>query len=191
MKPVLLILDVQNGIINRLQNTEPYLQRLASTVEAARRASIPIIYVVTSFRPGYPEIPGEHPYLASVVTRGDCINGNLSTRVHSAIEPVTHEVIITKHRPSAFHCTELQMILHAIRADHIIVAGLTTSGAVLSTVNYAINRDYHVTVLEDCCMDRSEEKHRLLMDMVFMDFANVVSAEQWVSSISSAQTTEN
>ncbi|KAJ5142569.1 uncharacterized protein N7515_001356 [Penicillium bovifimosum] len=193
MKPVLLILDVQNGIIDRLENTEPLLQRLASTIEAARKATVPIIYVVTAFRPGYPEIPEGHPSLSPMafVTRGGFINNYPSTQVHTTIKPAAHEVIVTKHRSSALNGTDLEMILRALRSNDIVVAGVVTSNAVMSTVNYLVNGDYRVTVLKDCCMDRSEEAHRLFMEMVFPRSSKVVSAEQWVESLSSSQTTDN
>jgi nicotinamidase-related amidase len=191
MKTVLLILDVQNGVIDRLQNTDPYLQRLASTIEAARKANIYIIHVVTSFRPGYPEINHNNPVLAAVAARGEYINGHVSTRVHSAIEPAANEVVVTKNRVSAFYATGLEMILRCAGADAVVVAGLITSGAVLSTVRDAMDRDYRVTVLEDCCMDRDEEVHRVLMEKVFASKTDVISADRWVESLSSTEATEN
>lgn len=57
----LLVQDVQNGALDL--NVDPskledYLARLASTIAAARKAGIKIIYIIASFRPGHPEI---HP----------------------------------------------------------------------------------------------------------------------------------
>jgi hypothetical protein len=38
--------------------------------------------------------------------------------------------------------------------------------------------DYRITVLEDCCMDRDEELHRVLMEKVFARKTDVVSAKE-------------
>ena len=184
MATVLLILDVQNGIIDRLDNTEPYLERLASTVTSARKANVKIIYVVTAFRPGYPESNIDNSSISSVAARGEYIEGQSSVQVHPAISPAVGEVILTKRRVSAFFATELDMLLRCADAKSIVVAGLITSGAVLSTVRHAMDMDYRITVLEDCCMDRDEELHRVLMEKIFVRKTDVVSANEWVEKLS-------
>ncbi|KAI2698062.1 hypothetical protein CBS147332_8617 [Penicillium roqueforti] len=184
MATVLLILDVQNGIIDRLDNTKPYLERLASTVAFARKANVKIIYVVTAFRPGYPEKNVNNISISSVAARCEYIEGQSSVQVHPTISPVAGEVILTKRRISAFFATELDMLLRCADAKSLVVAGLITSGAVLSTVRQAMDMDYRVTVLEDCCMDRDEELHRVLMEKVFAHRTDVVSANEWVEKLS-------
>lgn len=183
MATVLLILDVQNGVINRLENTKPYLDRLASTVTSARNANIKIMHVVTGFRPGYPDVNLNNPSVSAVAARGEYLEGDSSVQVHSSIAPINNEPIITKRRVSAFLSTELDMLLRCARAETIVVAGLITSGAVLSTVRQAMDMDYRVTILEDCCMDRDEEVHRVLMEKVFAKKAEVISASAWVESL--------
>ncbi|KAJ5861269.1 uncharacterized protein N7529_008579 [Penicillium soppii] len=183
METVLLILDVQNGVIDRLENTEPYLQRLASTVTAARKHNIKVMHVVTSFRPGYPEKHPNNSSLTAVAARGAYLDGDDSVQVHPAIAPAAREVVLTKRRVSAFFSTELNMLLRCASAEAIVVAGLITSGAVLSTVRQAMDLDYRITILEDCCMDRDEEVHRILMQKVFAHKAQIVSAEKWVKGL--------
>ncbi|KAJ5473157.1 Isochorismatase family protein [Penicillium sp. IBT 31633x] len=184
MAPVLLILDVQNGVIDRLQNTEPYLERLASTVASARKANLQIIHVVTAFRLGYPENNPNNSSVPAVVARGEYLEGQSSTHVHPSIAPASGEVVLTKRRVSAFFATELDMLLRCANADSIVVAGLITSGAVLSTVRQAMDMDYRITVLEDCCMDRDEELHRVLMEKVFARKTAVLSASEWIGDLS-------
>lgn len=184
MATVLLILDVQNGVIDRLENTEPYLERLALTVTSARKANVKIIHVVTAFRPGYPENSANNSSVPSVVARGEYLEGHSSVQVHPTIAPASGEVVLTKRRVSAFFATELDMLLRCANTDSIVVTGLITSGAVLSTVRQAMDMDYRVTVLEDCCMDRDEELHRMLMDKVFARKTDVVSAKEWAEKLS-------
>ncbi|KAJ6125561.1 hypothetical protein N7471_012878 [Penicillium samsonianum] len=184
MATVLLILDVQNGVIDRLDNTEPYLERLASTVASARKANVKIIHVVTGFRPGYPENNPNNSSVPAVVARGEYLEGHSSVQVHPSIAPAPGEVVLTKRRVSAFFATELEMLLRCANAECIVVVGLITSGAVLSTVRQAMDMDYRITVLEDCCMDRDEELHRVLMEKVFARKLDVVSAKEWVEKLS-------
>jgi nicotinamidase-related amidase len=51
----LLVMDVQGSVVERFGGDTEYLPRLASAIEAARGAGIPVIYVTFAFRPGYPE----------------------------------------------------------------------------------------------------------------------------------------
>ncbi|KAJ5503682.1 hypothetical protein N7463_006556 [Penicillium fimorum] len=184
MATVLLILDVQNGVIDRLDNTGPYLERLSSTVNSARKANVKIVHVITGFRSGYPENHPNNSSVPGVVARGGYIEGQLSVQVHPAIKPVSGEVVLTKRRISAFFATELDMLLRCANAEFIVVAGLITSGAVLSTVRQAMDMDYRIMVLEDCCMDRDEELHRVLMEKIFARKTQVVLAKEWVEKLS-------
>jgi nicotinamidase-related amidase len=184
MATVLLVLDVQNGVIDRLEKTEPYLERLASTITSARKANVKIIHVITGFRPGYPENHPNNSSVPSVVARGEYLEGHSSVQVHPAIAPAPGEVVLTKRRVSAFFATELDMLLRCANAESIVVSGLITSGAVLSTVRQAMDMDYRITVLEDCCMDRNEELHRVLMEKVFAHKTDVASAKEWVGKLS-------
>ena len=52
----LLVMDMQVGIVKRFAQTGDLLTLTSTTINAARAASIPVIYVVVAFRPGYPEI---------------------------------------------------------------------------------------------------------------------------------------
>ncbi|CAG7938985.1 unnamed protein product [Penicillium salamii] len=183
MATVLLILDVQKGVIDRLENTTPYLERVASTVASARKANIQVIHVVTGFRPGYPENNPNNSSVPAVVARGEYLEGDSSVQVHPLVAPTNQEVTLTKRRVSAFFATELDMLLRCAKAETIVVAGLITSGAVLSTVRQAMDMDYRVTILEDCCMDRDEEVHRVLMEKVFARKAEVVSGKEWAESL--------
>ena len=51
----LLVMDMQVGIVTRYTQTGDFLTPTSTAITAARTASIPVIYVVVAFRPGYPE----------------------------------------------------------------------------------------------------------------------------------------
>ena len=52
----LLIMDVQQGIVERFASDVGYLDRLATAIAAARGAGVAVTYVTVAFRPGYPEV---------------------------------------------------------------------------------------------------------------------------------------
>ncbi|KAJ5438016.1 uncharacterized protein N7458_009014 [Penicillium daleae] len=179
----LLILDIQRGVLDMLGETEAYLQRLSETVDAARQNNINVIHVITAFRPGYPE---SHPYnrsVASVAAAGMFLEGTSSVEIAPAVTPDQDEVVITKRRVSAFFGTDLEMILRCSNTDHLVITGIATSGAVLSTVRQASDLDYKITLLRDLCMDRDEEVHNVLMDKVFNRKTDVVTSNQWIDQL--------
>lgn len=179
----LLLLDIQNAVVDQFESKEDYLQRISSILSTARKHSINVVHVVTAFRNGYPESHPNNTSVPAVAARGLFKEGDSSVQLHPVVDLKPEEPVITKRRVSAFFGTELDMILRCSTTDHLVIAGLATSGAVLSTIRQAMDLDYRITVLRGCCMDPNEEVHRVLMDSVFGRKLNVISEEEWVSQI--------
>ena len=74
-------------------------------------------------------------------------------------------------------------MLRSSDIDHLVLAGIATSGVVLSTLREAADRDYRLTVLADACLDRDAEVHRLLIEKVFPRQADVMTVADWVSAL--------
>ena len=67
---------------------------------------------------------------------------------------------------------------HQLRArgiDTLVLAGVHTSGVVLSTVRHAGDLDYRLVVVPDCCADPDVELHAMLLDLVIPKQAVVVT----------------
>jgi nicotinamidase-related amidase len=75
-------------------------------------------------------------------------------------------VSVVKRRTSAFSGSDLDVLLRAAHVERLILAGLTTSGVVLSTMREAADRDYRITVLSDACHDPDENVQRVLLDKI-------------------------
>ncbi|KAJ5919820.1 hypothetical protein N7454_009655 [Penicillium verhagenii] len=174
----LLLLDLQNGIVEQVGAPPAYLERLTTAISAARDHKLNVVHVVTAFRKGYPENNPNNSSVPAVAARGLFQEGDDAVKIHTAATPTSEEPVITKRRVSAFFSTELDMLLRCSNTDHIVIAGLATSGAVLSTVRQAADLDYRVTILRDLCMDRDEEVHN-----VFLRKQNIVTVEKWVAEL--------
>jgi nicotinamidase-related amidase len=180
----LLIMDVQQGIVDRFAGGEPgYLDQLSSASAAARDAGIPVIYVVIGFRPGYPEISPRNKTFGGIAGRGQFAHGDPAREVHPAIAPAPGDVIVTKRRVSAFAGSDLDVVLRAQDIGHLVLAGIATSGVVLSTLRQAADLDYQLTVLADGCLDGDPEVHRVLLEKVFPRQAEVTSIADWTASL--------
>jgi nicotinamidase-related amidase len=91
--------------------------------------------------------------------------------------------IVTKRRVGAFSTTDLETVLQAKQSSHLVLIGMATSGVVLSTVRWAADADYELTVLADGCADADDEVHRVLMQKVFPRQATVITAEAFVQAL--------
>jgi len=88
------------------------------------------------------------------------------------------EIVITKHRVSAFAGTDLGMILRANDIDTLILFGIATSGVVLSTLLEASDADFRLAVILDCCADLDADLHDCLIHRFFPSRAAVLSAHE-------------
>jgi len=183
---VLLVMDVQRGIVERFADDPAYLDRLAGATAAARAAGLPVIYVTVKFRPGYPEVSERNLSFSALAGSGNFQAGDPATEVHPAVGPKPGDILITKLRVSAFAGSDLDVILRGLGAQTLVLAGIATSGVVLSTVRQAADLDYRLVVLSDGCLDADPEVHRVLTEKVFIRQAAVTTVEQWTLGLAGA-----
>ncbi|MBA2394783.1 MAG: cysteine hydrolase [Ktedonobacteraceae bacterium] len=180
----LMIMDFQKAIVPQGIEKHPnLLDKTAAVLAAARAAGLPIIYIVVSFREGYPEVSPRNLSFSTIRASGRLLAGSPETEVHPQVGPHPGDIVLAKHRVSAFSTTPLETILRAQDITSLILCGIATSGVVLSTVRDAADRDYNLVVVEDCCADRDDEVHRVLTQKVFPRQAHVVSAQAVIEEI--------
>ena len=71
----LLIMDVQQGIVDRFAGDDGYLDRLTTAIAAARAADVMVGYVTVAFRPGYPEVSDRNKSFAAIAGSGRFTGG--------------------------------------------------------------------------------------------------------------------
>lgn len=75
------------------------------------------------------------------------------------------------------------MILRAGEIETLVLLGIATSGVVLSTLMHAVDADYRVVVVKDCCFDQDAEVHSALVEKIFPRLATVTTAAEFVDAI--------
>ena len=90
---------------------------------------------------------------------------------------------MTKRRVNAFHGTDLEPILRARDIESLVLTGIATRGVILSTLRYAADADYDITVLRDCSGDPDPEVQAVLMDKIFPMQATISDAEAFIKAI--------
>jgi nicotinamidase-related amidase len=177
-KTALLVMDVQPGILERLQNSDDYLATVTAIVAAARAKQIRVVHVVVGFRPGLPEISERNKSFAALKERAATM-----VAPQPAIAPTGDDVVVVKRRISAFSGSDLEVVLRAQNIRHLVLAGIATSGVVLSTLREAADKDYELTVLSDACADLDPDLHEVLMEKLFPRQAGVMTSAEWTQAL--------
>ena len=176
----LLILDYQVGV-----GDQPYAKlasiRAIAAVSAARNAGLLIIFSKVRFRPGYPDISPLNQSFASVKAR------NLlppdASKLLSIFDPANGEITIDKNRFSAFSGNDLREVLRAAGITNLVMAGVATSGVILSTFTLAADEDYGIVILSDACADPKPALHQELMINLFPRSSKVLTVDEWVATL--------
>jgi ureidoacrylate peracid hydrolase len=170
-----LVVDMQNdfaakgGMFDRAGIDISGVRRaIAPTVRvlaAARSFGIPIVYLKMGYQGdlsdlGPPGSPNRERHLTfsvgAEVAAPDgrrsriLIRDTWNTDVIDELKPHPADLVVYKSRYSGFHETELDAALRRRGIDWLIVAGVSTSVCVESTVRDAMFRDYSCVLLADC-----------------------------------------
>lgn len=186
-RTAVLSMDNQAGIVaSYAKDPEALMARGANVLERARSLGMCVIHIQVGFRQGMPEVSARNLLFGAIKNSSahqKLFEGGLAA-IHPGLAPEKDDIFITKHRVSAFHGPDLEVILRAKEIDTLVLFGIATSGVVLSTLLEASDADYRLVVIKDCCVDGDTELHTNLMDKVFSRRATVVAASEFFAAAS-------
>jgi len=181
-------MDCQTSIVSiYAKPQEEFLARASSVLRAARAAEMTVIFIQVGFRPGLPEVSSRNKLFAAIQTspQHQSLFQGSAGMIHPALGPEPKDILVTKHRVSAFAGTDFGLLLGAREIETVVLFGIATSGVVLSTLLEASDADYRVVVIEDCCADLDTELHSALLKRLFPKRAEVLNAADFVKMIES------
>ncbi|MGO8905197.1 MAG: cysteine hydrolase family protein [Solirubrobacteraceae bacterium] len=150
--------------------------RASDAIDIVRRHGGQIGYVCVAFDDAdYEAIPGRSA-MARVATAGRALHvDSPTTAIHEDIAPEPGDIVVRKTRVGAFSTTDLHEQLQDRAITTVILAGISTSGVVLSTIRDAADRDYQVLVLSDASADPEPGVHEFLIEKIFPRQAQVIT----------------
>jgi nicotinamidase-related amidase len=184
-RTAILAMDCQAGLVAVYTGTEAdaFTQRAAAVLRAGRAAGMTVIHVRIGFRKGLPEASNRNRLLAAIKASPQhqkLFEGELGA-IHPGLGPEPGDIVVVKHRISAFTGTDLPIILRAQEIDTLILFGIATSGAVLSTLTDASDADFRLVVVSDCCADTDADLHRTLLHSLFPQRASVMTSTAFIA----------
>ena len=177
-RTALLVMDYQAGILERLPYAEDLLALAAQTISRVRDHGGQICFVRVAFEDAEFDAIPETSMLHDRVTsaRQAYHADSPGTAIHKRVAPQPGDIVVRKTRVGAFSTTDLDQQLRDRGIDTLILAGISTSGVVLSTVRDAHDRDYQVFVLGDLTADPDPEVHEFLTGRILPRQAHVITA---------------
>ena len=126
---VLLVVDVQVGVMEGAWNAEVVISNISKVLEKARSSQTPIVWI-------------QHD-------DEELIEGSPKWEIVPALSPNEGEPILSKHFNSAFERTELADILSNYRTRHIVLVGAASNWCIRATAFGALERGYDLTLVKD------------------------------------------
>ena len=128
-KTVLLVVDVQVGVVRNAWDSPRIIKNIGAAVEKARSQGIPVIWVQHS--------------------DNELIYGSPDWQLPPELSPAEAEIRIYKQFNSSFEQTSLEETLARLGATHIVLAGAATNWCIRATAYGALDRGYDLTLIKD------------------------------------------
>jgi nicotinamidase-related amidase len=176
-KTALLLMDFQPAILASVGETDDLLGTAQTALSWARSQAIQVCYVRVAFaEEDYRAVPGHSKAFAAVAQHKILAADSPEAQIHESLEVRDEDIVVRKTRFGAFSTTGLDSHLRALGIDTLVLAGISTSGVVLSTVRDAADDDYRIYVLSDATADPDPDVHRTLIEKVLPHQADVITS---------------
>jgi ureidoacrylate peracid hydrolase len=186
---MLIVVDMQNDFCHRdgaackrgrdMNFVQNMIPRLVRFVEQAREHDFPVCFVRTSGNQ-WTNSPVWIEFKNSELLA--CAEGSWGAEFHAGLEPRPGEMIVTKHRYSAFIGTDLDMLLRARGVKSLLVTGVGTGMCVFHTLTVGFMLDYYITLVEDCAATTyGRAAHDEAVALVKKHYGCIVSSEQIIA----------
>jgi nicotinamidase-related amidase len=125
----LLVIDVQNGPVEKGHERDAVVANVGSLVDKARRERVPVVWV---------QHTSEH-----------LARGSDAWRIVPELSPSEAEPLVEKSYGDSFEDTTLETVLSELAVGRLVVVGAQTDACVRSTLHGAFARGYDATLVSD------------------------------------------
>jgi nicotinamidase-related amidase len=159
----LLLIDLINdfeypGGAELFAQTMSAAERILALKLRARRAGIPVIYVNDNFGKWRSDFRKLITHCLEDDVRGEPLA--------KLLKPDEEEYFVLKPKHSAFFSTTLDLLLQYLKANTLILTGISGDMCVLFTASDAYMRDFHLVVPSDCVASIEPEANRLALEQM-------------------------
>lgn len=157
-KTALILIDLQKESDFGVQGVEQVVENAKSLIHECRSHNLPIIYTRQINRSDGAGLSIGEPLKAD----GTPVFYSTDTedyKIFDELTPHEEDIVVDKHRWSAFYDTSLDLYLRNLGVEHVIIGGLVTDGCLMTSVFDAYFRDYQVNLVKDICATSNTGAH--------------------------------
>lgn len=179
----ILVIDMQNDFCADAGHTARVLGKdvracqavvgpIRRLVASARLTGAAIIWIKADYDPLYLSSPVLAKLKTKGVTAPYAVSGTWGAELYQ-MHPEEGDIIIEKHRHSAFTGTELELILRDRNIRTLVFAGVQTHVCIDTTLRDGFTRGYYIVVPADCVGSFAEDLHAATLKCVKQHFGEV------------------
>ena len=172
--PALVVVDMCKAFIDSSSplgfECNELIQANINLVKKFRLNKFPVIFTTTIYRN-----PSEASVFRSKIPALNILKPESDAVTFiDDLAPSKDEILIEKKFASAFFQTKLIDSLHKMKADSIVICGVTTSGCVRATAVDSLQNNFPTTIAEDCVGDRDLDAHKANLSDLQSKYADVI-----------------
>ena len=172
--PALVVVDMCKAFIDSSSplgfECNELIQANINLVNKFRLNKLPVIFTTTIYRN-----PSEASVFRSKIPALNMLEPESDAVTFiDDLAPSKDEMLIEKKFASAFFQTKLIDSLHKMKADSIVICGVTTSGCVRATAVDSLQNNFPTTIAEDCVGDRDLDAHKANLYDLRSKYADVI-----------------
>ncbi len=180
------------GRLKTVAEANECVPHMLQILNAARKAELRVFYALhRRYRPGdYETWKYIAPIQKAAWSRKTFEDGTWGGETRSEFKPQPGDIVAHEHwGSSGFANTDLDLQLKKHGIHKLIVMGLIAHTCVESTVRYAAELGYGVTMVKDATADYSDEEMRAALNVNIPNYAGaIVTTNEVIDSISSFET---
>jgi len=169
-RAAVLVMDMQNAFVSKggmydlrgidISGSQKIIEPIIQINGTARKKGIKIVYIVMLYSPDLHDVGGpnspnwykgmlttyrEHPeWEGKLLTRG-----TWGAEIIEPLKPQESDIVMEKHRYSAFFGTGLDAMLMAYNIKYLVCTGVVTNVCVEATIRDAYYHDYFPVLVAD------------------------------------------
>lgn len=157
--------DKLGGVMEQADKREiiSRINHLAASFRAAKR---PVVFCTISLRPNFEGFRVNCLLAAQVVRAGKLIMGSRAAALNDNLVVEDTDIVCNRiNGMAAFTGTELDSILKGFDTETVVLAGVSTSIALMGSAIEAVGMGYNVVLAEDCTAGGTAESHDFQIKM--------------------------
>jgi len=175
MKPVLMIIDMQNDFFqNKMrlaEQGETLTENINFLISYFRKKNLPIIWIQQRMKADFSDAPLTNKKSGMPLV----VEGTEGCKLLGGLDFNNDDYQVFKTRYSGFFKTNLEEILNNIGADTLIACGINSHACVRTTVIDAYQRDYEVVIAKDCVASYDDEHHQVSLRYLGTNISKLMS----------------